>query len=286
MFMNKKIVYSLIFILVGIIAAIFIYRKSTANSQASDSATPAHHELVTAQAHILLGINLVDPEEAPPPIKDSVLRGYSIIMNTPFYAPNYAKDQLSCTHCHFFGGDTLGGRNNGISLVGVTHVYPRYSEREGKTISLAQRINSCFERSLSGKPLPEGSQEMADILNYLKWISHDIKNFQIFPWLGLSLIKSNRKPNTANGERLYDIYCAMCHKSDGQGGAELTPVEGKIYPPLWGPNSFNDGAGMSKLTTLASFIFWNMPYKNSVLTEEQSIDVASFILQQPRPHFE
>lgn len=112
------------------------------------------HSFVTAQAQELTGYDLVDPEQAPPFDKDSVLRGYHILMNTPLHASKYVGDNLSCTNCHFAEGDTLGGKNNGVSLVGSSAKYPSYSERAGKLISLADRINGCFERSMSGRPLP------------------------------------------------------------------------------------------------------------------------------------
>lgn len=243
------------------------------------------HELVLAQAHTLYSIELVDPEQAPPDIRASVMRGYRLMMNTPFYAPEFAKDQLSCTNCHFLGGDTLGGRNGGISLVGVTTAYPSFSKRDNKIITLEDRINNCFQRSMSGNPLPKNSQEMKDITTYLKWISKEVEHMKDIPWLGLKLIKSQHKPNQQEGKRLYMAYCASCHKEDGEGGGILTQVEGKSIPPLWGPNSFNDGAGMSRLDMFSSFIYWNMPYQDATLSEEQALDIASFVLKQPRPHF-
>jgi thiosulfate dehydrogenase len=259
----------------------FHYRISshTFNAQAFK------HEFVIVQAHQLMGFNLVDPEQAPHNIRDSVMRGYHLLMNTAFYAPDNAYDQLSCTNCHFAGGDTLGGRNGGISLVGVTTEYPSYSKRSGKVLSLADRVNNCFERSMNGKPLPVNSRMMNDILNYLHWISKEVETIKNIPWLGLPTIKNNHKPNSQEGEKIYMQYCAACHLSDGEGAGKLAQEEGKTIPPLWGPHSFNDGAGMGTMRMLAPFIYLNMPYQQAALTEEQSLDVAAFILQQPRPHF-
>lgn len=244
------------------------------------------HQFIIAQAHVLLGFNLVDPEEAPPEIRDSVMRGYSITMNTPFFAPKYARVLLSCTSCHFCEGDTLGGRDNGISLVGVTTIYPQFSKRAGKTITLAERVNNCFQRSMNGRPLPVDSREMKDILTYLGWISKEVEKIKNPPWLGLPKLKSNHQPDLKQGAIVYSTYCAACHKDDGSGGGLLPEPVGKTIPPLWGENSFNDGAGMSLISMLSAFVHLNMPYQNSVLTEEQAIDVAGFVLQQPRPHFE
>jgi len=63
---------------------------------------------------------------------------------------------------------------------------------------------------------------------------------------------------------------------------------GYRFPPLWGPDSFNDGAGMARLITFANFIHFNMPhgvdYLNPQLSPEQAWDIAAYVLSQPRPH--
>lgn len=119
---------------------------------------------------------------------------------------------------------------------------------------------------------------MLDIINYLSWISKEVINFKKMPWLGMTSLKSVHQPDLNAGEGLYYTYCADCHGDDGQGSFKV--------PPLWGRSSFNDGAGMSQLSTLSEFIYWNMPFQDAFLTESQAIDIASFILQQPRPHFQ
>jgi len=243
------------------------------------------HQFVIVRAHDLLAFNLVDPEQAPPNIRESVLRGYKLVMHTRYYAPQYVGNELSCANCHFSGGDTLGGKNGGISLVGVTATYPQYSKRSGKTIELSERIENCFMRSMNGRPPPRHSRMMKDIITYLGWISKEVENIKDVPWLGLPDIKSDHKPNAEEGQKIYVEYCAACHRPDGQGGGELGEVEGKTIPPLWGPNSFNDGAGMNTMGMLAPFVWVNMPYRQATLTEEQALDVAAYVLQQPRPHF-
>jgi thiosulfate dehydrogenase len=62
------------------------------------------------------------------------------------------------------------------------------------------------------------------------------------------------------------------------------------FPPLWGPDSYNDGAGMARPITAASFIHANMPngadYAHPVLNAQDAFDVAVFIDSQKRPHRE
>ena len=59
-------------------------------------------------------------------------------------------------------------------------------------------------------------------------------------------------------------------------------------PPLWGTDTFNDGAGMARLITFANFIHFNMPhgtdYLNPQISDENAWDIAAYVLSHPRPH--
>ncbi len=239
-----------------------------------------HHSFVVGGAGYLSHIQLLDPEQAPAVDRQSVMRGYRIVMDTQTYAKQYAGNRLNCRNCHFEGGDTLGGKGNGISLVGVTTQYPAYSTRFGKTMTLADRINNCFQRSMNGTPLPVDSLTMRDIIAYLSWISTEVAQLKTIPWRGLTALTSHHTPDPKAGEKVYQIYCAMCHQPDGSGKIIGTIED---HPPLWGSGSFNDGAGMSMMPTLSSFIYWNMPYTDPGITEDQALDVAAYILSKPRP---
>lgn len=225
-----------------------------------------------------VSFDLLDPELAPKAIHDQVMYGFRIMMNTKKYLPEYAGNALSCTNCHFMAGNTLGGKNGSISLVGVTTAYPQFSERDGKTITLADRINNCFMRSLNGNPLPENSKPMYAIITYLNWISSSVNKYKNIPWLGLKPLKTDHQPNPENGKILYTRHCAICHLENGEGE--------KDAPPLWGDRSFNDGAGMNTLPRIASFIYCNMPKNEAIiLNKEEALDIGSFVIRQPRPHF-
>ncbi len=222
--------------------------------------------------------NLLDPEMAPITIRALVMDGYHLVLNTNKLVPEYVANDLTCNNCHFNGGNSLGGRNNGISLVGVTTHYPSYSPRDNKTITLAGRINNCFRRSLNGKAPPDDSHEMKAILAYLHWISSPVEKFpRPLPWLGLKPIKSNHTPDPEKGKLVYERHCSACHQPDGNGA--------KGIPPLWGENSYNDGAGMNTMPRLSSFVLQNMPRDAPILTPEEALDVSAFLIKQPRPHF-
>jgi thiosulfate dehydrogenase len=224
-----------------------------------------------------IGFDLVDPQFAPNNCKEVVMRGYNIMRNTYKEMPQYVGNTLKCSNCHICAGNTLGNKNGGISLVGVTNKYPRYFERSKKTITLAERIQNCFERSMNGKAPAPDSKDMIAIQTYLKWISSVLGDSKDYPWLGLRLITSEHDPDLTQGALIYSQECASCHMSDGQGTDEA--------PPLWGAQSFNDGAGLGNLKPFASFVFYNMPYGAADLTEEEALDVAAFVLSHPRPKF-
>lgn len=224
---------------------------------------------------------LYDPEMAPQEIKDQVLKGYKIMLETKEHLPDYAGDMISCTNCHFSAGNSFGGRSNGFSLVGVDHKYPKILE-SGEEYTLEERINSCFLRSLNGKPLPVNSPDMQSLIAYLEWISSGIPKGSSYPWMGVKEIRSKHTPDPENGAEIYAVRCAECHGKNGQGHIRKYD---RSYPPLWGENSFNDSAGMNKLHTFAYFIYENMPYNDPKLTVEEALDVASFVIRQERPKF-
>ena len=94
------------------------------------------------------------------------------------------------------------------------------------------------------------------------------------------------------GAALYQQSCAACHQPDGQGvrlSADDAAAQKKRYqfPPLWGPDSYNDGAGMARLLSAAAFIKHNMPfgttYASPALSDEEAYDVAAFINSTERP---
>jgi thiosulfate dehydrogenase len=222
--------------------------------------------------------DLVDPEGAPEEIYNQAMLGYHIMIDTKKNASEFVGNELNCNNCHFCAGNSLGGRNRGISLVGVTAMYPRYSKRDKKDISLVDRLSNCFKRSMNGIAPPNDSLQMQALVTYLTWISHEVQDAPKLPWLGLTPLSSKHVPNKVQGENVYNENCSLCHGPNGEGTSEV--------PPLWGDRSYNDGAGMNTMTMLSSFVWYNMPYGQPSLTEEEALDVAAYVISQPRPHFE
>ena len=220
-----------------------------------------------------VSFNPPQPQEAPANIRDGVMLGYNILMETQKYVPQYVGNKLNCRNCHFEAGRT----KKGVSLVGVGAAYPKYTERHRSSVNLVMRTNDCFERSMNGRPLPSDSKEMNAIITYFQWISKGLPVYANIPWLGLRFIESTHRPDVAKGKEVYAKKCAACHAINGQGTV--------IGPPLWGEESFNDGASMARVEYLAVFAREFMPQGNPNLTDEEALDVAAFATRQPRPHF-
>jgi thiosulfate dehydrogenase len=125
----------------------------------------------------------------------------------------------------------------------------------------------------------------------VKFLSSGVPPDQRIPGLGAGNIPElNRAADPARGRTIYLAHCAGCHNTDGSGIRRSLPTTdlGYMVPPLWGPQSFNDGAGMDRLITAANFVHSNMPqgadYLNPVLSPVDAWDVAAFVVSQPRPH--
>jgi thiosulfate dehydrogenase len=272
-----------ILLLVVIVSAlavlIMIGNKMFTESLRSPTAEAIKHKLALESKGLEdLHFDLVDPGEAPEPLRALVRQGFHLMTQTQVYAPDYVGDKMSCSNCHFGGGNTTGGDKSGISLAGVAAKYPNYMSREQKVLALSDRINLCFVNSMHGKPLPVESQEMLALITYLHWISKDFPIYRIAPWLGLKPLSVSQIQDPERGKALYEEKCASCHGMNGAGENTTPPI-----PPVWGQESFTVEAGMSDLKTLSSFIYWNMPYNDPSLTMEEAWDVAAYLTEQERP---
>ena len=193
---------------------------------------------------------------------------------------------LNCQNCHLDGGTRLFANNYSIFIAG----YPKWSDRSGTLQPATQRIADCFNRSLAGKVPDTNGREVRAILAYMKWIGQCvIKGQKLYGTSVEKLPFMNAAADTTKGRIVYVAKCKVCHGANG-GGVPAPDKQQYTYPPLWGPNSYNDGAGMYRLCNLAGFVKNNMPfsatYKSPQLSNEEAWNVAAFINSQPRPHFD
>jgi thiosulfate dehydrogenase len=204
--------------------------------------------------------------------------GRDIINDTLTQAKGYVGNGLNCASCHKAGGTTPGA----LPFPGLSGQFPQYNARAGKVITLQDRVNGCFTRSMNGKPLPLESQEMTAIMAYTTWLSKDIPSGQ--QWHGRGSPKvdlTGLSPNLENGKKVFAAQCAACH---GATGAGLYANGKPTFPALWGDKSFNIGAGMARLFTATPFVKANMPLTSpGSLSVQDALDVSAYFTTQPRP---
>lgn len=190
---------------------------------------------------------------------------------------------LNCQNCHLEAGTKIFGNNYSA----VASTYPKFRARSGTIESIEKRINDCFERSLNGAPLPEDGREMRAIVAYMKWLGQNVPKGQSPPGVGLVEVPYlDRAADPEKGRLVYEQKCAVCHGIQGQ-GLLLPDGISYQYPPLWGPHSYNTGAGLYRLSRFAGYVKANMPlgasFDNPQLTDEEAWDVAAYVNSQPRP---
>ena len=221
--------------------------------------------------------------------------GYRLFMNTPVEASHLTPGRVSCGNCHLNGGQ----RELALPLVGSAAMFPEYNRRAGRDFTLADRIVGCFMRSENatggllggssgdvGGVLPEPtSEEVLALVAYIEWLSDGFAAGENPPWRKRNRIPAERlipldQLDPEAGAALFAEHCSTCHGEDGQG----VQIGDKRAGPLWGPDSWNDGAGAARVYTLAGIIRYMMPYLDpGVLTDEEAQQVAAFITSQPRP---
>ena len=198
----------------------------------------------------------------------------------------YAGNNFACTSCH----QDSATKKFAMPWVGAHATFPQYRGREDAISTIEERVNGCMERSMNGKSIPLDSEEMKAFVTYIHFLSKGIPVGGKVEGQGLPAFNPpNRKADSLAGEKIYANTCASCHGIDGAGLRKGKPgdANGYVFPPLWGKDTFNTGAGMNRILTASIYIKTNMPQGTShgspVLSDEQAYDVAAYILSKPRP---
>jgi len=241
---------------------------------------------VTPKPNVSTGVILtVDTSTIPNDKFGELVRyGKELMYNTAYYIGpegvngRYTRNKMNCTNCHQNGGT----KPFSFNLMASHASYPQYRAREGKVLTLAERVNNCVMHPHNGRPLPLDSKEMVAFLSYLKWINGATagrahfkgeKNLEVqFPAVAA---------DPQRGQQLYAVNCARCHGANGEGKMRSDNVS-YVYPPLWGPNSYQPGSSMHRIIKEAQWLKANMPYDKATydkpfLTDAEALDIAAFI---------
>ena len=268
------------------------------NTSSSPTVTDSTSVLLTGSEGAI-GLPAIDKAEGmwiPPsddelnklPNAELIKYGKELIVKTSVYLGpkgSVAKltNGMNCQNCHLNAGTQPWGNN----YAAVTSTYPKYRGRSGSMEDVYKRVTDCFERSLNGTAPAKGTKEMEAIVAYINFVGSNVKKDEKPKGTGIyELAFLDRAASPENGKKLYETKCVSCHQSDGAG---VMAADGKsyTYPPLWGKNSYNHGAGLYRLSRFAGYIKANMPqgatYLQPQLTDEEAWDIAAYVNNMPRP---
>jgi thiosulfate dehydrogenase len=202
-------------------------------------------------------------------------------------ARRWSGNNLTCQNCHLQSGT----KEFGLPFQGVYADFPNYRARSGSVGTIEDRIQGCMTRSMNGKMLPAGGAELTAMVAYMMFLSTGRAVGAPTTGRGSGTMSElTRAADPAHGRTVYAQTCAACHGDNGQGQrvGNAGDAQGYVIPPLWGPDSFNDGAGMARLGVAANFVHSNMPngatWQQPAVPDTDAWDVAAFVESQPRPH--
>jgi len=209
---------------------------------------------------------------------DMVKLGHDIFTHTQKFAGQYVGNTLSCSNCHLDAGRLA----NSAPLWAAWVSYPAYRSKNGHVNTFAERLQGCFRFSMNGKAPPLGGDTLLALESYSYWMAKGLPTGTKIKGRGYpKLPKPAQVPDYARGKIVYAQHCALCHQPDGRG----LKVAGQAqFPALWGPDSFNWGAGMHSLKNASAFIKANMPLGlGNSLSDQQAWDVAMYMDSHERP---
>ena len=280
----NKLILMIVVLVAGIIAMPFVlqYAHDAAKEETKKSAVTIKD---TTTYWVAADINTITDSK----LKLQVEYGKELIAHTSkYFGPQGSVMKISngmnCQNCHLQAGTVTWGNNYGS----VASLYPKFRARSGSSENIYKRINDCFERSLNGKALDTAGKEMEAIAAYINFLGSNVAKGKKAAGSGFKdLAYLDRAADAEKGFTVYTTKCQSCHQQNGEGVFNADKTE-FTYPALWGKNSFNDGAGLYRISNFAKYAKFNMPqgttYQNPQLTDEEAWDVAAFVISQTRPH--
>jgi len=245
---------------------------------------------VTVVVAMLLGAVTGFAAEAPWPVADIktapqdaegalIRKGAALVEETFKYigpevadtAARIAGNNLACTSCHL---------RNGTGKLALPLA--------GAVEPLGAKINNCLVTNMNGRPLAADAPELAALVAYIRFLGAKMSPAQAAEGRGLPLPVAAGNP--AEGRKVFAEVCMICHSGNGLGKRDGVIGDGRGYivPPVWGKDSFSSASGLMKLPVLANFVHANMPdgasWDQPVLSPEDAVNAAAFILTAPRPH--
>ncbi|MDZ5451455.1 MULTISPECIES: c-type cytochrome [Xanthobacteraceae] len=229
-----------------------------------------------------------DSAIATQPNAEAIQLGKRLLNETARLLPANVGNGLNCNSCHM----AQGKLSDANPYINTTNSYPSFNPRANREVDLTMRINGCFQRSMNGKPLGPESTEMQAMLAYMDWLRQGVAKGDKTAVRNAGPIDESLVPDPERGRTIYAAQCSSCHGANGEGMKDQ--AGDFIFPPLWGVESFNIGAGLARTYKAAQFVKYAMPPAmhleaplgaGGVLSDQDAVDVAEFFTHMPRPDF-
>jgi thiosulfate dehydrogenase len=204
--------------------------------------------------------------------------GRAVFEDTQHNAKEFTGNVLRCANCHLDGGRLANAAPLWAAYVG----FPTYRSKNGHVNTFQERMQGCFLFSMNGKEPPLNDKVLVALESYAYFLATGAPTGANLPGRGYPRLPKPTKLDYAHGQQVYGQKCALCHGLNGQGQSAANGTV--VFPPLWGPHSYNWGAGMSSIDAAAGFAKANMPLsQGNTLTDEEAWDAATYIDSQSRP---
>lgn len=210
---------------------------------------------------------------------EMVMLGRNIFVDTQHYAKRYVGNGLNCSNCHL----QEGRKPFAAPLWASYPMFPMFRNKTRSVVTFQERVQDCFRYSMNGIAPTLDSPEIKAVTAYAHWLSKGAPFGEELPGRGFARLSKPRDPSSVNGKTIYHEQCALCHGPDGQ-GKKFPNRKGFMFPPIWGPDSANRGAGIASAKGCAQFVRGNMPLgKGWTLSDIEAWDVCAYIWLQDRP---
>lgn len=231
--------------------------------------------------HVPPTMDDLEKADMHPELKRVIRRGHDLFVNTQQLRGKNVFNNMNCNSCHMGEGRLPFAGPIWPAVVTL----PDYRGKNKHVNNLEERISGCFSYSMNGTPPAYGSDDMIALTAYHQWLAKGVPMYangkNMYGRGYPRLADPAKKMDYQRGKKVYEEQCAICHAADGSGLVERGQV---VFPPVWGDNSYNWGAGIVRYPTLASFVKHNMPIgRPNSLSDQQAWDVAYYIDSQERP---
>ena len=90
-----------------------------------------------------------DTDIARQPNAEQINYGKRLLNETRRLLPNNTGASMNCNSCHV----QQGKKPMGAPYINTVNSFPQFNPRANRVVTLEDRINGCFMRSMNGKPL-------------------------------------------------------------------------------------------------------------------------------------